>query len=135
MPKILRIACREYMATVKTKGFIIGLALAPIIMSGGFLAMLIAEKNVDMTDKKIAVIDRTGQIAGAVVEAANERNKNDVHDQDTGKKIKPAYLVTVIEPAQDARAQRLELSDRVRAKQLDGFVEIGAIAIHPTGDS
>jgi len=134
MPKILRIACREYKATVKTKGFIIGLALAPILMSGGFLAMLIAERNVDTTDKKIAVIDRTGQIAGIIVEAANERNKNDVHDKETGKKIKPAYLVTVIEPAQDARAQRLELSDRVRAKQLDGFVEIGANAVHPTDD-
>ena len=86
--------------------------------------MLIAEKNVDTTDKKIAVVDRTGQIADIIVEAANERNANDIHDKETGKKIKPAYLVTVIEPLQEARAQRLELSDRVRAKQLAGFVEI-----------
>ena len=31
MTKILKIAWREYKATVKTKGFIIGLALAPIL--------------------------------------------------------------------------------------------------------
>ena len=135
MPKILQIAWREYKATVKTKGFIIGLLLAPILMSGGFIAMLITEKKVDVTDRRIALIDHTAQIAPAVLEAAKARNENEINDLKTGAKIKPAYLITVIEPAADARTQRLELSNRIRARQLDGFVEIGASLVHPSGDA
>ncbi|MBE0536178.1 MAG: ABC transporter permease [Phycisphaerae bacterium] len=132
MPKVLQIAWREYKATVKTKGFIIGLLLAPVLMSGGFIAMIITEKKVDITDRRIAVIDHTSQIAPAVVEAAKARNENEIHDPRTGAKIKPAYLITVIEPAADARTQRLEMSNRIRAKQLDGFVEIGPSVVHPS---
>ena len=35
MHKIIKFAIREYKSAVKTKGFIIGLVLAPILMSGG----------------------------------------------------------------------------------------------------
>ena len=34
MRKTLRLARREYRAAVRTKGFIIGLVVAPIMMSG-----------------------------------------------------------------------------------------------------
>jgi ABC-2 type transport system permease protein len=135
MPKMLRIALREYKATVKTKGFIIGLALAPILMSGGFIVMLITEKKVDVTDRRIAVIDHTGVVAPAIVEAAQERNANEVRDKDSGKKVKPAYLFTVVEASKDMRGQRLGLSDKVRAGQLDGFVEIGKDVVHPGNDA
>lgn len=134
MTKILKIAWREYKATVKTKGFIIGLALAPILMSGGFIAMIITEKKVDTADKTIAIIDHTAQIAPSIVAASETRNKNEIFDSDTGKKNKPAYKFTIIPPAQDSNTQRLELSDRIRAKQLHGFVEIGSDVIHPTGN-
>ena len=135
MHKTIRIALREYKATVKTKGFIIGLALAPILMSGGFLVMLITEKKVDTADKTIALIDHTKQIAPAIVEAADKRNENELHNIKTGKKIKPAYIVTVIEPAADVKQQRFELSNRVRAKQLHAFVEIGPDVVRPSDNS
>jgi ABC-2 type transport system permease protein len=134
MPKILRIAWREYKATVKTKGFIIGLLMAPILMSGGFIAMLIMEKKVDVTDRRIALIDHTAQIAPAVLDAARARNENETRDPATGGKIKPAFEITVVEPAADPRLQRLELSNRIRARQLDGFVEIGPSVIHPSAN-
>lgn len=134
MTKILKIAWREYKATVKTKGFIIGLALAPILMSGGFLAMIITEKKVDTADKMIAIIDHTAQIAPAIVEASETRNNNEIFDTETGKKIKPAYKFTIIPPSADSDTQRLELSDRIRAKQLHGFVEIGSDVIHPNNN-
>lgn len=132
MPKILQIAWREYKATVKTKGFIIGLLLAPMLMSGGLIAMVISEKQIDITDRRIAVVDRTGRIAAALVQAVENRNQNEIYNLKTGAKVKPAYEITVIEPAADARAQRLELSNRIRAKQLDGFLEIGASVVHPS---
>ena len=52
MNKIFRFTQREYMAAVKTKGFIIGLIIAPIMMSGGFLAFLLLQDRVDTTDKR-----------------------------------------------------------------------------------
>jgi len=136
MRKVLRLAQREYLAAVRTKGFIIGLLLAPILMSGGLIAMVLLKDHVDTTDKRVAVLDRTGTIAPALIEAAEKRNAQEVHDEATGKKVKPAYLIEVVEPrAADPQAQRLELSERVRSGQLHAFLDIGAEVYHPVKDS
>jgi len=37
MRRVLYLARREYLAAVKTKGFVIGLVLAPLLMGGGAL--------------------------------------------------------------------------------------------------
>jgi ABC-2 type transport system permease protein len=135
MRKVLRLAQREYLAAVKTKGFIIGLVLAPILMGGSFLAMAFMRGHVDTTDKRVAVVDRSGRVAAAVVAAAKNRNEKEIHQEKTGKKIKPAYLIQVVEPRrQDPEVQRLELSDQVRGGQLHAFVDIGAAAVHPQKD-
>lgn len=132
MRKILLFALREYKAAVKTKGFIIGLILAPIVMGGGMIAFLLLKDRVDTEDKRMAIVDRTGKVAQALVSAAEARNANDIHDAETGKKIKPSYLFEVVTPNEnDVMAQRLELSDRIRDGSLYAFVEIGPLAIHP----
>jgi ABC-2 type transport system permease protein len=133
--KILRIAKREYLAAVRTKGFIIGLALMPIFMGGSFLVMMITEKRADTADKHVAVIDRSGMVAEAVVEEADQRNKNQIFDKQSGKQTRPAYVIEVVPPdTSDAEAQRLALSDRVRARKLHAFVEIGPAVLDPAKD-
>ena len=135
MRKTLRLARREYKAAVKTKGFIIGLILAPIIMGGSLIAFALLKDRVDTTDKTLAVIDRSGVIAEALVEAARTRNDTEIRDEDTGKKIKPAYIVELIEPNEaNPRAQKLELSDRIRSGRLHAFLEIGPEVAHPGAD-
>ncbi|NIM47899.1 MAG: ABC transporter permease, partial [Gemmatimonadales bacterium] len=47
MRKVLRVAKREYLATVRTKGFILGLVLAPVLFAGSALAMLLFRNQVD----------------------------------------------------------------------------------------
>jgi len=132
MSKILRIAKREYKASVQTKGFIIGLMLAPILMGGSIIAMVLLKDRVDTTDKKVAIVDRSGAIAETLIKFAEERNTKEVYDEKTGKKVKPAYLFEIVEPnTVDPVAQRLELSNRVRNKQLHAFVEIGSDIVHP----
>ncbi|MBT4504116.1 MAG: hypothetical protein HOC74_40675, partial [Gemmatimonadetes bacterium] len=69
MRKILRLARREYKASVQTKGFIIGLVLAPILMGGGIIGMVLMKDQVDTTDRRVAVVDRSG-VVGAAVAAA-----------------------------------------------------------------
>ena len=66
------------MAAVRTKGFIIGLVLAPLLMSGGFIGMAVFKDHVDTTDQKLAVVDHTGLIAPALVKATAERNAREV---------------------------------------------------------
>lgn len=132
MRKTLKLVKREYRAAVRTKGFIIGLVLAPVVMGGSAIGMLLFKDRVDTNDKRVAVIDHTGIVAAALVEAAELRNESEVFDEEKGKKVKPAYLFEVVEPdASDPAGQRLKLSDDVRAGRLHGFLEIGPDAVHP----
>ncbi len=134
MRKILRIARREYIAAVHTKGFIIGLVIAPIIMGGGFIALAVFKDRVDTNDKVIALIDHTGVVAEAVVEAAEVHNEEYLFDE-SGKQIRPTHRIEVLEPdLEGGGAQKLDLSDRVRDGDIHAFVEIGPEVLHPGDD-
>lgn len=134
MRKILTLALREYLSAIQTKGFIIGLILMPIFASSGFIVQKLTEKQVDVTDKRIALIDRSGLIAESVLAAAKTRNETEVYDPDSKKKVKPSYLIEVVAPNDtDPVKQRLGLSNRIRGKELHAFVEISADIVHPNG--
>jgi ABC-2 type transport system permease protein len=136
MRKTLRVARREYLAAVKTKGFIIGLAIAPLFMSGSILAMLILKNRVDTTDQLAAIVDRSGIVAEALIQAAKTRNDEVVFDFETGRKMRPEYHFEVVTPNdEDPVAQRLALSDRVRSGELRAFIEIGRDVLHPQSAS
>ena len=132
MYKVIKLVQREYKAAVKTKGFIIGLIIAPIFMGGSLIAFALLKDRVDTNDKKVALLDHSGVIAQAIIEAAEYHNTHEIYDTETGKKIKPAYFFEKVEPDEkDIQNQRLALSDRVRYTDLHAFVEIGPEIIHP----
>jgi ABC-type Na+ efflux pump permease subunit len=64
MHKVLRIAKRDYMATVRTKGFIIGLLLAPLMMGGGMIVFAISKDRVDTDDKTPEILTCPQRISG-----------------------------------------------------------------------
>lgn len=131
MTKILRIAQREYLATVKTKGFIIGLVLAPVLMCGSIIAMALLRNQVDTKDRVVAVVDRSAVIAPAILEAAKARNDRDVFDK-AGKKLRPAFRFEVLDPgSRPLEALRLELSDQIRSGRYHAFLEIGPEVVQP----
>lgn len=132
MRRVLLVAKRDYLASVKTKSFLIGLIVAPIMFGGGFIGIGLMKKKPDISDRKIAIVDRTGRAAEAVVAAAAEKNAKDLYDKTTGRQVTPRYSFEVVlpEPLRDAE-QRLALSDRVRRRELFAFLEIGAAALHP----
>ena len=74
MRKTLLIAARDYNASVRTKGFIIGLVLLPFLLGGSIIIIKLMEGRVDTRDRRIAVIDRTGVVAPALVEAGELRS-------------------------------------------------------------
>jgi ABC-type Na+ efflux pump permease subunit len=136
MNKTLIIAKREYRAAVRTKGFIITLLLLPFFMGGGLIVFALTKDKVDLSDKHIAVIDHTGFLGQYLAEKTEVRNKTDLNDINTGEKKNPAYHIELIQlDTADLSVQKLRLSDRIRNKELEAFVEIGADVVHPTQGS
>ena len=134
MRKIFILTKREFLTSVRTKSFLIGLIIAPILMGGIFIVIKLFEDTIDVDDKRIAVIDHSGIIAQPLIKISNERNQ-EIFDKETGEKIRPAYNLEIIKPDNtDLKQQRLKLSDMVRRKELHAFVEIGPEILHPGED-
>ena len=80
--------------------------LAPLLMCGGLIGVVAFRGQVDIRDKRIAIVDRSGLLTNALFQAAEQRNNQEVHAK-TGKKVKPAYVLERVEPAtDDGLAQR-----------------------------
>ena len=131
MRKILLIAKRDYLASIRTKAFLFGLVVAPLLFGGGFIGMALVKGRPDIGDRTVAVIDHTGVAAQAVIEAAQEKNNRDLVDRETSRQTMPRYRFEIVPPDQDAALQRLALSDRIRRGNLFAFVEIRADAFEP----
>ncbi len=135
MIKIWTLFKREYRAAVRTKSFIISLILVPIMMGGGFAAMIIMEKNKDTDDKHFVVIDHSGLMIDPLNKALEARNTTEIFHSNTGEKIDASYAVEFLEPdLQDPEAQQLALSARVESQELHAFIEIGPDILHPAGE-
>jgi ABC-type Na+ efflux pump permease subunit len=93
--KILVIAVREYAAAVKTKAFIFTLILLPLWMSAGPLMEKVTKRAGDVSEKRIAVIDRTGAGLYDILEdAARERNEKNIFDPQTHRQTDPRATPT-----------------------------------------
>ncbi|MGA3025764.1 MAG: ABC transporter permease [Bryobacteraceae bacterium] len=137
MHKVITIAKRDYVATVRTKAFIFGLVLAPILFGGGSIGMSFLNSKPDLHDRHVAIIDHTGIVAGTLVSAAREKNDRELFDKKTHQQIAPRYVFEVIAPAANSTDQLLALSGRVRRRELVAFLEIGKNvlkAAEPAGD-
>jgi ABC-2 type transport system permease protein len=130
--KILLMAKRDYIESVRTKAFIIGLVVAPLLFGGGFLGVAILKKRPDLRDKRIAVLDRTGLVAPVLARAAAEKNAKEAYDKVTHAQTDALYVLESVAPMPgNAEEQRLALSDRVRRRDLFAFLEIFPQALHP----
>jgi ABC-2 type transport system permease protein len=135
MNKIWVIARREYLATVRTKAFLISLVMMPVLMGAGGVISYVTKKLEDQGERKFAVVDRTpgGKVFPILEVALERRNKEDIYDRKTGERIAPQFVLERVEPsAPDETAvklQRLELSERVRKGELAGFLEVGPKAM------
>jgi ABC-2 type transport system permease protein len=135
MRRILLIARRDYLATIRTRAFLFGLVVAPILFGGGFLGIALLKSQPDIKDRRVAILDRTGKAAAAVIQAAQEKNAKELYDKATGKQVKPRYTFEALPVDRDLDLERLALSDRVRRGELFAFLEIGPEALHPGNDA
>jgi ABC-2 type transport system permease protein len=123
MLKPLIIAWREYRATVATKAFVIGLALMPIIFGGGAVLQGVLHDRVDTDDKRIVLIDRTGQLFEPIAGAARARNQLAAGSEGRSA-VQPRYLIEAGPEGPLTDQQRLDLSDQVKRGELYAFVEL-----------
>jgi ABC-2 type transport system permease protein len=133
--KVFTIAKRDYIATVRTKAFVFGLVVAPMIFGGGSIAMSLMKTRPDLRDRHIAIIDHSGAVAEPLVAAATAKNDRELYDKRTHEQLVPRYVFEVIPPAADPKEQLLALSNRVRHKELVAFLEVGKFALRPVKPS
>ncbi len=130
MRKVWVIARREYVATVQTKAFVIGLLIVPILMGGSIVLQKVLGGFRDTTAMNFAVVDRAGdpELVKALKAGVDEYNAH-VNDPVTGKPVRPRFEPGNPIPAHGSDVNieelRVGLSDKVRKGDLNGFLEIG----------
>jgi ABC-2 type transport system permease protein len=128
MRKVFVIAAREYLAAVKSKSFLIGIVLMPVLMSASFVAQALLKDQVDLRPKHFAVIDRAPGAPYYPVLEAVARVYNDKFAGDGGEPAtKPAFRLELVPVTAetDLPELRYRLSERIKAGELVGFLEIG----------
>lgn len=134
MNRIFIVAQSEFTTLVKTKAFLIGLLLMPIITAGAIGFQIYAQKHSDREDHKFVVIDHSGVLVAPLASAADAFNqKNGDGAARTGPHFVPlpADAPVAADDAAALDAYRVALSERVKAKELFAFVEIPAGVVDP----
>ena len=72
--KIWVVASTEFGSAIRTKSFIIGLLLLPVIMGASILIQVFVAARVDTKPRKFVVIDHTGALYAAIEQAAEAHN-------------------------------------------------------------
>jgi ABC-2 type transport system permease protein len=135
MFKALVVAKREYLATVGTKGFLIGLVLLPVLMFGGMYVPKLLKGTIDTADKRIVVLDGTGELFDVLSALAEDRNAREIFNRETGKQESSRYLLERGPAGPVTEEVRLDLSERVRNEELFAFIEISPdVLVAPAGE-
>jgi ABC-2 type transport system permease protein len=136
MYKTYVIALREYRAAVRSKAFVITLVVMPILMAGSIVVQLLLKDQVDTSDKRFAIVDRSGHFKDTLTDAAAEYNEKQVFEGagESRKKVKPEFVLEFVDSEQigDPPESTWILSERVRKKEIYGFLDIGANVIEGT---
>lgn len=129
MRKIMQVARAEFFKALRTKGFIIGVILMPVLMGGGVIAMAIAENAKDVDDRAFAVVDRSGSLYEVLEQAAASYNADSIWelDEETGERrqVEPRWVAERWAPDDPGSDPQVVLGGRVERGELVGFVVIG----------
>jgi ABC-2 type transport system permease protein len=124
MNKIYTVASSEFGTLVRSRAFLISLVLMPVLMAGSIYLARATRNATDDVTRRFAIVDHSGVLAEAITAAANARNASGA----VSGRFEPE-IVRADEPS--AQEVRLELSDRVRTKDLFAFVEIPSAIMDP----
>jgi ABC-type Na+ efflux pump permease subunit len=129
--KIWIIASTEFGSTIRTKAFIIGILLMPVITGLSILIQMFVAGRTDTRTRTVAVVDRTGALYPALARTAETYNAHTT-DPQSKKQVRPrieASQITAANEGEVAPSVMLDLCDRIRRGELDAFVVIPPRAI------
>jgi len=137
MRKIWRVAATEYLNSVRSKAFILGVLALPVLICVSAGLQYYGQKNVDVRDRRFAVVDRTGALSPVIVAKAAERNEKFIMQRGpdgSNAQRSPKFIPQLFDPsgAGGTNAEVI-LSERVRRKELTGFVIISTNALTADG--
>jgi ABC-type Na+ efflux pump permease subunit len=136
--KVAAVAAREYVATVRTKAFLVALVMMPLLTVSALLLPLFATQLNAGTAKPCAVLDETGAVFASLQtrleeEKADERSRlTDGFSPELGSDT-VADLTLVDAGSKLDDTVRADLSERVRQGELFAFVEIPGQLLDPEG--
>ena len=130
MNRVLTVAVSEFLRLARSKAFIIGILLMPVLFGVMALFMSYAERHVDLEDRRLGVVDGTGVLYEPIASAAVAFNKE---SGEGASRTGPHFFTERIDAgARDLNELKLELSNRVRSKDLFAFVVIPPTALTST---
>jgi ABC-2 type transport system permease protein len=127
MNKIFAVAKAEYGIAIRSKAFIIGFLLTPLLMGGALLAQKFIGNHVDTTDRKCAIVDRSDFLYPILETANAEREKADVFElseDGTRKQVRPRFFFEEYSETNDSNQTEIELSQRVERGELFAYLVI-----------
>ncbi len=115
MQRILKIAQREYIETAKTKTFIIGLLMTPVIIGAiiFFTSRISGDKAGPRPPIKVAVTDLSKKLAEDIKTSFDSYNKRNPNRQ---------FLLEQLDVRQDSNAVQIQGKAKLRNGQLDAYV-------------
>jgi ABC-2 type transport system permease protein len=115
MRKIRLIVKREYLTRIKTKAFIIGTIIVPVIGTALFLMILFLVNRQPVRSYRLGIVDNSGILAPSVGQALEKKLSNG----------KPEFVITKTfdRPASPEDAQQV-LRAQINARSLDAFLLI-----------
>ena len=130
--KIWVVATTEFGSAIRTKSFLIGLLLLPIIMGASILLQVFVASRVDTKPRRFVVNDHTGVLYTEIEKAAQAHNA--LPPEARGLSARPEFFPrppqTKNTKTRDAESV-LELSDQIRRGELEAYVEIPADVLQP----
>ncbi len=132
MRRVLTIARSEFQTAVRSRGFLVGIMLMPLLFGGAVVLQRIVERQSNSAMRRVGIVDETGQLFAPLAAATEAWNRG---KRDIGPNVPdgPQFAVERIPPGPDRQALRLALSERVRRQELFAFVELPAGLLGTSG--
>ncbi len=122
MNKIWVVASTEFGSAVRTKAFLIGLLMFPVIMGASIGLQLLAARQVDTRAKSFAILDTTGELAKVITTGAEARNQVISADSKAKTALFQPEMISL--DGKSLEEAKIELSDRIRKGELFAYVEL-----------
>lgn len=114
MSKILAVIKREYLQIVRSKGFIIGTVLGPVLI-GAFLVIPVVFSLISIDQQEhIGVVDLTQELASELREELDQKLKDG----------SPRYVLEVYSPDSEVKELTEKLNQRVLNEELSAYIYI-----------